>query len=261
MIMSNKPLPQAIVDRIERGRAAEQARIEADERERQAKEAQIEHWVKEAEKACLALLDPDIRPFAERETFYCNDYTMQNPIWLYVIDCPGLLPIGIRIRIVKASGHNVFRDVLAYSPFLIHKVIKVYDPEEVRWLVTDLHDWSGQWWELTSCDNLDAALYQAQTGMDDYQALLAEVEQLNADLEAKAEEPDIITPEQQLKNVAQSILEKTEVERPNNGRNQPPTYTGRVDEIALAARHLAQIITLYLDGELKEIIVDEEVPF
>lgn len=69
----------------------------------------------------------------------------------------------------------------------------------------------------------------------------------------------MITPEQQLRNVAALLIEQTEVTRTWNGRGRSSTYAAPVGEIAPTARQLAEMITQYLDGALAP--VESDLPF
>lgn len=71
---------------------------------------------------------------------------------------------------------------------------------------------------------------------------------------------DHLTPEQRLSNVANYLLDATEIKRPHNGRFRGPTYIGTVNEIAPAARQLAEMVLKYINGELEEIELDG-IPF
>lgn len=51
-----------------------------------------------------------------------------------------------------------------------------------------------------------------------------------------------LNPNEQLRNVAQTVLDLTEVQRRYNGRGRCATYNGDVDAIAGAARQLADMV-------------------
>lgn len=70
----------------------------------------------------------------------------------------------------------------------------------------------------------------------------------------------ILSPGKQLRNVARIVLGHTQVTRPWNGRGRSATYTGRIGEIAPAARQLAEMVLKYLDGKLVA-IEDDGSPF
>lgn len=67
-----------------------------------------------------------------------------------------------------------------------------------------------------------------------------------------------ITPEQRLRNVAACVIRKTTPSRVNIGK-RPDNFQASNQEIADAARQLAEEIQLYLDGKLAPI--DSELPF
>ncbi len=69
----------------------------------------------------------------------------------------------------------------------------------------------------------------------------------------------MLTPEQQLQNVASLMLEETEVKRQYNGKGRTATYSANVDAIAGTGRQLAEMIIAYLDGKLQP--VDESELF
>lgn len=69
----------------------------------------------------------------------------------------------------------------------------------------------------------------------------------------------MLTPEQQLRNIAALLIEQTEVVRTWNGRGRSSTYAAPLGEIAPTARQLAEMITQYLDGTL--VPSDDEPPF
>jgi hypothetical protein len=186
MIMSNTPLPQAIVDRIERGRAAEQARIEAEERERQEKEARLEQWFNEAVTQCMSHIPPELREFCALDESssspYTSRYKNQSPVWLFVIRIPSLLPIGIHFRLDKPPGIHPCHDVRRNPehPWKVHEIRKVFDSDEDTWHVTDLDDWRETFWKLRSYASIDEALFRASVDYHKYQKLLVEVETINA---------------------------------------------------------------------------------
>lgn len=61
--------------------------------------------------------------------------------------------------------------------------------------------------------------------------------------------PDL-TLEQKLRNVANAVLVATEVKRQYNGRGKCATYAGDIDRIALASRHLAELVLEMLGREM-----------
>src|SRR6185437_16056818 len=58
-----------------------------------------------------------------------------------------------------------------------------------------------------------------------------------------------LTPEQQIRNIAQVVMDYTQVTRDHNGHGRPPTYVARVDAIAGAARQLAEMVVAHLDQQ------------
>lgn len=69
----------------------------------------------------------------------------------------------------------------------------------------------------------------------------------------------MLTPEQQLRNVAALILEQTETKRTWNGRGRSSTYAAPAGEIAPTARQLAEMIIQYFDGALAPF--ESDLPF
>jgi hypothetical protein len=76
-----------------------------------------------------------------------------------------------------------------------------------------------------------------------------------------------ISPEEQLRNVANTMLKYSELKEPNkgryslsNGKNRSYTYIGSTDTLAHTGRTLAEAVLAYLKGELKE-ITDDGLPF
>ena len=70
----------------------------------------------------------------------------------------------------------------------------------------------------------------------------------------------MLTPEQQLRNVARVAMEYTEKTRLSNGKGRTSVYPANKDAIAGTARQLAEMIVLYLDGKL-EAIPESDLPF
>ena len=76
----------------------------------------------------------------------------------------------------------------------------------------------------------------------------------------------IISPEEQLKNLADIVLEQTQrkraLSRSNRGRRgQAYEYPVSIDAISDAARQLAESVKLFLAGELNPVTTDDDAPF
>lgn len=57
-----------------------------------------------------------------------------------------------------------------------------------------------------------------------------------------------VSPDEALRNIAQAVIELTEVRRAHNGRGRSRTYAGTVDDIASAARQLAEEVLKRTNG-------------
>lgn len=72
----------------------------------------------------------------------------------------------------------------------------------------------------------------------------------------------MISPAQQLRNVAQVLLDHTTVVRQHNGRGRCATYAANTDAIAQTGRQLAEMVLAYLDGALAPVPnATDEQPF
>ncbi len=69
-----------------------------------------------------------------------------------------------------------------------------------------------------------------------------------------------LTAEEQLANVANAVKRVTAVTREHNGRGRNKTYAGNIDDIASASRQLAEMVEMYLDGQLHSVQVGDN-PF
>lgn len=70
----------------------------------------------------------------------------------------------------------------------------------------------------------------------------------------------VISPKQQLRNVAKLVIERTEPSRESNGRGRMSSYKHSKHEIASTSRQLAEMVLAYLDGELGS-LPDDGSPF
>lgn len=70
-----------------------------------------------------------------------------------------------------------------------------------------------------------------------------------------------LSPEQQLRNVAQIVIEMTTPTRTSNGSHRAPSYRDDKATIASASLQLAQMVVQYLDGRLKAVALSDDVPF
>lgn len=71
----------------------------------------------------------------------------------------------------------------------------------------------------------------------------------------------ILSPEDQLRNVARIMLEQSTILRYHNGHGRPATYPANIDAIAGTGRQLAEMILAYLDGDLKPLNTRTDMPF
>lgn len=58
-----------------------------------------------------------------------------------------------------------------------------------------------------------------------------------------------ISEDEALRNVANTVIALTEVVRYHNGKGRSRTYNGDIDAIADAARQLANMVIMMLEGE------------
>lgn len=58
-----------------------------------------------------------------------------------------------------------------------------------------------------------------------------------------------ISEDEALRNVANTVIALTEVVRYHNGKGRSRTYNGDIDDIADAARQLANMVIMMLEGE------------
>lgn len=73
---------------------------------------------------------------------------------------------------------------------------------------------------------------------------------------------NMISPAQQLRHVAHTLLAYTAVTRPPNGRNRCATYAANTDAIAQTGRQLAELVLAYLEGTLAPVpAATDEQPF
>lgn len=77
----------------------------------------------------------------------------------------------------------------------------------------------------------------------------------------RGEQPHTITPEEQIRNVAQILMKYTEVERHYNGRGKSPTYASDRVAIRDTGRQLAEMVLAHLDGALESKSIIKETPF
>lgn len=70
----------------------------------------------------------------------------------------------------------------------------------------------------------------------------------------------IITPCQQLRNVAAVVTQYATPTRSHNGRGRMPSYSVDKHTIAHAALHLADLVNEYLDGKVKP-VPQSDIPF
>jgi hypothetical protein len=71
---------------------------------------------------------------------------------------------------------------------------------------------------------------------------------------------DALSAEDQLRNVATAMIRYSEVKRQHNGKGKSSTYTGNADTLAQTGRQLAEMVLVYLSGELAEMPIGES-PF
>ena len=60
-----------------------------------------------------------------------------------------------------------------------------------------------------------------------------------------------LTEDEALRNVANTVMDLTTVTRYHNGKGRPRTYNGDIDAIAGAARQLADMVIMMLEGKVE----------
>lgn len=70
----------------------------------------------------------------------------------------------------------------------------------------------------------------------------------------------ILSPEQQLRNVAAIVKQYATPARKQNGRSRLPSYSADKHTIAEASLQLAEMIEAYFDGDLAP-VEDSEIPY